>query len=284
VTTTPPPGAGLPGDVTIRPAVAGDATAVADVYLASRRQDVAFAPLAHGEDDVRWWVAEVLLQDGDVQVAVDAAGEVVGMLSTSSADGVGWVDHLYVAPGRTGAGIGRALLDVVRQRLGPPLRLYTFQQNAGARRFYEREGFAVLRHNDGSDNEEHVPDVLYEWDPAAAGRPGYALDQVVVDCRSPRTLVRFWASLLGGEPVDRAHSWSHVQPPGFARMAFQPVPEEKSGKNRLHLDVAVADIARAVAHAVGLGATTVGGVVTDEQGSFQVVLDPEGNEFCFVTS
>jgi hypothetical protein len=110
------------------------------------------------------------------------------------------------------------------------------------------------------------------------------LDQIVVDCRTPGRLVRFWAALLGGEPVDRALGWAHVEPPGFPRISFQPVPEAKTGKNRLHLDIEIepSQMATWVAAAVDLGAERVGSVVTDEQGSFQVMRDPEGNEFCFV--
>ncbi|MGC0415860.1 VOC family protein [Embleya sp. AB8] len=109
------------------------------------------------------------------------------------------------------------------------------------------------------------------------------LDQIVVDSRDPKVFVRFWAHLLGGDPVDRAGGWSHVEPPGLGhRIAFQPVPEVKAGKNRLHLDIAVADIEAAVGEAVALGATRIGAPVADDQGSFQVMLDPEGNEFCFV--
>ena len=108
------------------------------------------------------------------------------------------------------------------------------------------------------------------------------LEQIVVDCLDPARLVRFWAGLLGGEPVDREHGWAHVVPPGWPRISFQPVPEAKAVKNRLHLDVDVDDIAEATEQAVRLGATARGGVQTDEQGSFQVLLDPAGNEFCFV--
>jgi predicted enzyme related to lactoylglutathione lyase len=60
-------------------------------------------------------------------------------------------------------------------------------------------------------------------------------------------------------------------------------PEPKAVKNRLHLDIEVRDIAEATARAIELGATASGGVQTDEQGSFQVLLDPAGNEFCLVT-
>jgi predicted enzyme related to lactoylglutathione lyase len=94
---------------------------------------------------------------------------------------------------------------------------------------------------------------------------------------------RFWAAVLGGEFVDRGSGWSHVDAPGFPRLAFQPVPESKSVKNRIHLDIEVPDIAASVTHATGLGARTKGPVNVDEQGAFQVVEDLEGNEFCFVT-
>ncbi|MFD8414223.1 VOC family protein [Streptomyces sp. NPDC059650] len=109
------------------------------------------------------------------------------------------------------------------------------------------------------------------------------LHQIVVDCREPAHLVRFWARLLEAEPVDRARGWSHLELPGVARLAFQPVPEDRAGKNRLHLDLAADDVAAAAARAVELGATAVGGPVTDDQGSFQAMRDPEGNEFCFVS-
>ncbi|GAA3459259.1 VOC family protein [Saccharothrix longispora] len=110
------------------------------------------------------------------------------------------------------------------------------------------------------------------------------LDQLVVDCRHPGALVRFWAALLGGDAVDRSSGWSHVVPPGWPRIAFQPVPEDKVVKNRLHLDIAVDDIGEATRRAVELGAARQGDVQTDEAGSFQVLTDPEGNEFCFVTA
>lgn len=109
------------------------------------------------------------------------------------------------------------------------------------------------------------------------------LDQLVIDAVSPGRLVRFWAALLGGDPVDRSRGWSHVEPPGWPRISFQPVPEPRATKNRVHLDLGVDDIAAAVAAAVPLGAVAVGTPVTDEAGTFQVMRDPEDNEFCFVT-
>ncbi|MFF3156675.1 VOC family protein [Streptomyces sp. NPDC057910] len=108
------------------------------------------------------------------------------------------------------------------------------------------------------------------------------LGQLVVDCVDPGRLARFWAGLLGGRPVVRDASWAYVDPPGVPRLAFQRVPEAKAVKNRLHLDLAVEDVRRARAAAVRRGAVPVGATVSDAHGSFQVMCDPEGNEFCFV--
>lgn len=46
--------------------------------------------------------------------------------------------------------------------LGSPIQLYTFQENRGARRFYERHGFIAISFDDGSGNEENCPAVLCE--------------------------------------------------------------------------------------------------------------------------
>lgn len=106
---------------------------------------------------------------------------------------------------------------------------------------------------------------------------------VVVDCAEPARLVRFWALVLGGDPVDREPGWSYVDPPdGMPRVAFQRVPEGKSGKNRLHLDVEVEDIVAARERLSEAGATPVGNAITDAYGVFQVMRDPEGNEFCLI--
>jgi GNAT superfamily N-acetyltransferase len=157
-------------DVTIRPATDIDAEQVASVFLASRKAFVAFAPLAHPDDGVRGWVANVLIPAGGVTVAVaDASLEaVVGMMSVSQQDGVAWIDQLYLHPSVVGRGIGSRFIESAKDSLGSPIRLYTFQENAGARRFYERHGFRAIAFSDGADNEEHSPDVLYEWaDPAS---------------------------------------------------------------------------------------------------------------------
>jgi catechol 2,3-dioxygenase-like lactoylglutathione lyase family enzyme len=107
---------------------------------------------------------------------------------------------------------------------------------------------------------------------------------VAVDCRDAEGLASFWCAALGAEVDGRwrdAHGVEYVQI-GTGEgplLLFQPVPEGKSGKNRLHLDIAPATGTQEaeVARLVDLGATRL----ADEPGLPWVVLaDPEGNEFC----
>ncbi|HEV7734670.1 MAG TPA: GNAT family N-acetyltransferase [Candidatus Binatia bacterium] len=148
--------------ITLRPATAHDATQIADLYLASRRVFVSFAPIPHSDEDVRLWITTVLVPSGSVTVAVDGSS-IVGMMAAARRDGVGWIDQLYLLPSHVGRGIGGRLLQHALDDLGPPVRLHTFQANAGARRFYERRGFEVVDYGDGTGNEERCPDVLMEW-------------------------------------------------------------------------------------------------------------------------
>lgn len=109
------------------------------------------------------------------------------------------------------------------------------------------------------------------------------VDAIVVDCRDPATLATFWGALLGVAPAIRDRTWATVRDPGGLVVAFQEVPEPKVAKNRVHIDIRVSDLGPATAACVGLGATVDGAVTEDEDGSFQVMLDPEGHEFCLVT-
>ena len=135
------------------------------MLLASRKAFVDFAPMAHADDDVRAWIAKVLIPGGGVSVATDRGPNeaVVGMMAVSRQDGVAWIDQLYLDPSVVGRGIGTRFIELAKESLGRPIRLYTFQENAGARRFYEGHGFRAIAFSDGANNEEHCPDVLYEW-------------------------------------------------------------------------------------------------------------------------
>jgi GNAT superfamily N-acetyltransferase len=74
----------------------------------------------------------------------------------------GWIDQLYVLPDAQGQGLGSALLDLAKSAFAD-LRLWTFQRNAGARRFYDFHGFQAVEFTDGQRNDEKEPDVLYRW-------------------------------------------------------------------------------------------------------------------------
>jgi len=151
----------LKAALVLRLATSEDARAVAEVLIRSRAEYLPFAPSPHPPDDVRAWVADRLVPTDGVTV-VEHQGEVVGVLAISRLDDVSWIDQMYVRPGWTGRGVGTRLLEHAHRLLLQPIRLYTFQANAGARRFYERHGYRAIEFTDGQANEERCPDVLYE--------------------------------------------------------------------------------------------------------------------------
>jgi GNAT superfamily N-acetyltransferase len=145
----------------MRAAQVSDAERVAEVLIASREAFMPFAPSVHTESQVRKWVRDVLLPCTRTTVAV-VSDSVVGVVAVSEKEGQGWVEQLYIHPAHIGQGIGSALLAHAVATTPGPIRLYTFQQNARSRKFYERHGFVAVEFSDGSTNEEKCPDVLYE--------------------------------------------------------------------------------------------------------------------------
>ena len=108
---------------------------------------------------------------------------------------------------------------------------------------------------------------------------------IVVDCHDPARLAQFWSHVLHGEARVRSDQWATVRDPlpGGVLLAFQRVPEEKSAKNRIHLDIWTTDLGNDIDRLVGVGATTIGDITDPDDGPYQVMQDPEGNEFCLVT-
>ena len=145
----------------LRPACLEDAAAVADVLIESRKVFLPFAPMTHEPDEVRGWVAQHLIPSGGVTVAT-LEGVVVAVLAISEDEADFWINQLYVLPGFENQGLGTTLLRHAHAITRKPVHLYTFQQNAGARRFYERHGYSAIAVSDGQNNEEGCPDVLYE--------------------------------------------------------------------------------------------------------------------------
>ena len=145
----------------LRPACPEDAAAVADVLIESRKAFSPFAPTTHEPEEVRGWVAQYLVPSGGVTVAT-SEGAVIAVLAISEDEAASWIDQLYVLPGFENLGLGTSLLRHAHAITRKPVRLYTFHQNSGARRFYERHGYRAIAMSDGQNNEEGCPDVLYE--------------------------------------------------------------------------------------------------------------------------
>ena len=145
----------------LRSANANDARRIADILIGTRATFMPYAPSAHSEPEVREWVASHLVPTGGVVVA-EIDGQVVGVMATATEGECAWITQMAVDPGMAGNGVGSVLLAHAIETLARPIRLYTFQQNIGARRIYERHGFQAIQFTDGEDNEERCPDVLYE--------------------------------------------------------------------------------------------------------------------------
>lgn len=145
----------------LREATLQDAPDIVRVLRGSRLRFMPYAPPVHSESEDLHWVRHSLIPTGGVTVAC-SDGQVVGMLAVHHAEDAGWIDQLYVDPRHCGRGIGTQLLAFALSSLRRPVRLYTFQENACARAFYEAHGFGPIAFGDGSRNEEQCPDVLYE--------------------------------------------------------------------------------------------------------------------------
>jgi predicted enzyme related to lactoylglutathione lyase len=105
------------------------------------------------------------------------------------------------------------------------------------------------------------------------------LAAVAVDSTDPHALAVFWQRLVGGEVGDDEDGDTMLEG-GLVDMIFMRVPEPTAGKNRVHIDLRAADHAAAVAFAREAGATLANDVY--EGPRWQVLRDPEGNEFCIL--
>jgi GNAT superfamily N-acetyltransferase len=149
-----------PAAILIRRATTADANEVATLYIASQRGAAAHIPIVHTDAKIRAWVVDHMVPERETWVA-DAGGRIVAVMVL---DGE-MVDQMYVSPTEQRRGVGNAMLAYAKKLRPARLRLYTFQSNAPARRFYEARGFVAIDFNDGSRNEERAPDVLYQWTP-----------------------------------------------------------------------------------------------------------------------
>jgi predicted enzyme related to lactoylglutathione lyase len=107
-----------------------------------------------------------------------------------------------------------------------------------------------------------------------------------IDTGDPARLAAFWQAALGWRKTHERDDEVVLEPPAGSPedgvvpdLLFLRVPEEKAGKNRLHLDLRPADQAAEVARLEALGARR-SDVGQGPDVSWVVMADPDGNEFC----
>lgn len=111
------------------------------------------------------------------------------------------------------------------------------------------------------------------------------IHNITVDCQNPQKAATFWAAVTGW-PATRAWEDEYAVDPGdgHPKLYFVPVPEPKTVKNRVHLDIVPAERSQdeEIARLTALGAS----VVSDSRPElgWVIMADPVGNEFCLEKS
>jgi hypothetical protein len=121
------------------------------------------------------------------------------------------------------------------------------------------------------------------------------LTELSVDCREPRRLAEFWCTVLGYEVIEDSADLVEISgwkptaealrnAPMPPTLVFVTVPESKTVKNRLHIDVNPIDRGQdeEVERLIELGARRID--IGQGEQSWVVLADPEGNEFCVLRS
>jgi catechol 2,3-dioxygenase-like lactoylglutathione lyase family enzyme len=115
------------------------------------------------------------------------------------------------------------------------------------------------------------------------------ITELVLDCHDPDRLAEFWCAVLGYEVIGHEPDGLELGPPGGRFGAGPPTlilaqtENPKRGKLPLHLDVspAATDQETELARLLALGARRAD-VGQDGSESWEVLQDPEGNEFCLL--
>jgi RimJ/RimL family protein N-acetyltransferase len=149
----------LPGETHTQPrrATLDDMASVAALHRLAFFHAMPHMPVLHTPDEDLAFYCNVVFPSAQVWL-FGREGATAGFIAFRS----GWVDQLHVHPDHQRRGIGSDLL-AVAQSAEQFLRLWTFQCNLPARRFYESHGFQIERETDGAANEERQPDILYCW-------------------------------------------------------------------------------------------------------------------------
>jgi predicted enzyme related to lactoylglutathione lyase len=108
------------------------------------------------------------------------------------------------------------------------------------------------------------------------------IGDVVIDCADPTRLAEFWKAVLGWQPVHQSKEVIVMADPSDSgpMLVLLRVPEAKTVKNRVHIDVnpVGCTVEEEVERLVGLGARRID--IGQGEQPWVVMADPEGNEFC----
>lgn len=110
----------------------------------------------HSFENHIYFLNNILCEQYQIDVVL-IDDKVVGMIAYNERE----ISQLYIHTDYQGFGIGQTLLDKAKEQSSGKLTLYTFEVNENARRFYEKNGFNIKSR--GHENEENLPDILYEW-------------------------------------------------------------------------------------------------------------------------
>jgi GNAT superfamily N-acetyltransferase len=139
----------------IRRATPDDAPVISDLFVRAR-DEMTYLPRI--PEHVRPLLGGWFLERAELWMA-EEEGHLVGFAGLSGNE----LTHLYIDAPAQNRGVGTALLDHMKSLRPERLELWVFQRNDGARKFYERHGFELVRLTNGAGNMEQEPDALYEW-------------------------------------------------------------------------------------------------------------------------
>jgi ribosomal protein S18 acetylase RimI-like enzyme len=111
----------------------------------------------HSFENHVYFLTHILPKEFQIEIAL-VDEKVVGLIAYNESE----VSQLYIHNDFQGRGIGKRLLEIAKAQSSGRLTLYTFEVNKKARRFYEKHGFKIIGR--GHENEENLPDILYEWE------------------------------------------------------------------------------------------------------------------------
>lgn len=135
-----------------------DAVDVVSIFNTTRAE-MEYLPIVHSAYETRDFFTN-LVNSGKVILLKENDTSVGFMVAAG-----GWLYHLYIAPMFQAKGYGTLLLNYAKEHNPQGLKLWVFEQNHEAIKFYERGGFELIIKRDirTTTNEENLPDRMYEW-------------------------------------------------------------------------------------------------------------------------